>query len=81
MSPPRAQPGPANVVSLGRRDPPGALSFVVELWSAGRDGPERVIGRAGSMTVAQAIFTAARTEHPGRRIVLRRDQTVVAEAG
>ncbi|MGA0605398.1 hypothetical protein ACO2Q0_05295 [Phenylobacterium sp. VNQ135] len=57
------------------------LAYVVELWTLSRDRAERVIGRAASAAVAQAIFTAAQSEHLGRRIVLRRGAKVLAEAG
>ena len=61
--------------------PAEELPYVVELWTLARDAPERVIGRASGMVVARAIFTAAQSEHLGRRIVLRRGERVVAEAG
>lgn len=57
------------------------LPYAVELWDLGRTGPERVIGRAASMVLARAIFTAAESEHLGRKIVLRRGSNVVAESG
>ena len=55
------------------------LPYAIELWDLPKLRPERVIGRAASMVLARAIFVAARSEHPGRRIVLRRGSKVVAE--
>ncbi|HEV2531432.1 hypothetical protein [Phenylobacterium sp.] len=57
------------------------LPYIVELWNLPRTAPERVIGRAASAVLARAIFTAARSEHLGRRIVLRRGSQVIAETG
>lgn len=57
------------------------LAYVIELWNLPRTAAERVIGRASSILVARAIFAAARTEHLGRRVVLRRGGQVIAESG
>jgi hypothetical protein len=59
----------------------GELPYAVELWDLPRRGPERVIGRAASMIVAHAIFTAAQAEHLGRRLVLRRGSQILLESG
>lgn len=56
------------------------LPYAVELWNLSRTAPERVIGRAASAVLARAIFTAAQSEHLGRRIVLRRGAEVLAES-
>ena len=58
-----------------------ALPYAVELWDLPRRAPERIIGRAASVVLARAIFTAAQNEHLGRRIVLRRGRQVMAESG
>lgn len=55
------------------------LPYTVELWTLARTGPERVIGRASSVVLARAIFTAAQSEHLGRLIRLRRGAQVLAE--
>lgn len=73
--------GDAKIVALGAGADDEPLAYVVELWTLARDGPERVLGRAASASVAQAIFTAAQSEHLGRRIVMRRGGRVVSEAG
>jgi hypothetical protein len=59
----------------------GDLPYMVELWDLPRRGPERVIGRAASMILARAIFTAAQSEHLGRRLVLRRGSQILLESG
>ena len=56
------------------------LPYTVELWNLPRTGPERVIGRAASAILARAIYTAALSEHLGRRIVLRRGSQVISES-
>jgi hypothetical protein len=53
------------------------LPFAVELWSA--DGKPQVLGRAESITLARAIFTAARNEHPQHRLTLRKAGQVIAD--
>ena len=58
-----------------------ALPYAIELWDLPRQAPERVLGRAANMVLARAIFTAAQTEHLGRRLVLRRGRKVMAESG
>lgn len=63
--------------------PPAAaarLPYVVELWNLARTAPERLLGRAGSMGLARAIFGAALSEHLGRRIVLRRGAQILEES-
>jgi hypothetical protein len=55
------------------------LPYTVELWNLPRTAPERIIGRAASAILARAIFTAAKTEHLGRRVLLRRGSRVIAE--
>ena len=57
------------------------LPYTVELWNMPRTAPERVIGRAASAVLARAIYTAALSEHLGRRIVLRRGSQVLSESG
>lgn len=57
------------------------LPYTVELWDLPRFAPERVIGRAASIGLARAIFAAARSEHLGRRILLRRGRRILAESG
>jgi hypothetical protein len=54
------------------------LPFAVELWTLARDAVERVLARASSASLAQAIFIAAQTEHLGRRITLRHGDEVIA---
>jgi hypothetical protein len=56
------------------------LPYKIELWNLGRQDVERVLGRAGSMTLARAIFLAARSEYLGRHVVLRRGGRIVDES-
>lgn len=70
------------VVPLGApTDASAPLRYTVELWNLPRTSAERVIGRASSVVLARAIFSAAESEHLGRRIVLRRGTRVLAESG
>lgn len=69
----------ATVTPLGETPPSTALRYEIELWNLARTAPERVIGRAAGVVLARAIFAAARTEHLGRKIVLRRGATVLDE--
>lgn len=55
------------------------LPYSVELWDRERDAAERVLGRAATAVLARAIFTAAASEHVGRRIVLLRGTEVIAQ--
>jgi len=55
------------------------LSFQVILQSSA--GTERVIARAASAQLAQAIFKAATAEYPGERLRLSHDGRTVAESG
>jgi hypothetical protein len=52
------------------------LPYRIEL----RDAHARVLARAVNATLARAIFKAARKEHPERRIILRRDERIVADS-
>lgn len=61
--------------------PSAGLPYVVELWDLPRTAIERELGRAEGAVLARAIFQAAATEHPGRRVVLRRGEEILAETG
>jgi hypothetical protein len=56
------------------------LPYRIELWDAVDDCVERVLARAFNAPLARAIFKAARSEHPERRITLRRGKRVVADS-
>ena len=57
------------------------LPYRIELWDqVDHHIVERVLARAFSAPLARAIFKAARTEHPDRRITLRRGNRVVADS-
>ena len=79
--------GSVSASDRGRRRAPGTgddaedLPYVVELWTLPRTDVERVLGRANSAALAQAIFLAAEKEHLGRRITLRKGEAPIAESG
>jgi hypothetical protein len=56
------------------------LPYTIEVWDLARTRPDRVLGRAASMVLARAVFTAALSEHLGRKVVLRRGSKVVAQS-
>ncbi len=71
----------SKVVAFGDAEgPEESLPFRVELWDRARGRPERVIGRAATMVLAQAIFTAAQTDFSGERITLSRGTSILMEA-
>ena len=61
-------------------DGPDSLPYCIELWDAAAAAVERVLARAVSAELARAIFKAARTEHPDRRITLRRGQRLISDS-
>ena len=70
---------PDGLPAAGHLDPFEDLPFAVELWDLAHVHVERVLGRASSAALAQAIYAAAQTEHLGRRITLRHgDRTIAA---
>jgi hypothetical protein len=56
------------------------LPYRIELWDHDRHSLERVLARAVNAPLARAIFKAARTEHPDRRILLRRGTRTLADS-
>jgi hypothetical protein len=64
--------------------PPGPaedLPYQVELWHDGvGDTVERVLARAQNAQLGRAIFKAATTEHPQRRITLRNGDQIIADS-
>ena len=71
-------------VKMSRTDTPSPsqddLPFVIELWGVD-NAPAgiQVLARAQSVHLAREIFKAATTEHPERRIVLRKGKTIIAD--
>jgi hypothetical protein len=58
-----------------------ALRYRVELRDqTNPNAVERVLARAFNAALARAIFKAAKTEHPGRRILLCRGALIVADS-
>ena len=56
------------------------LPYRVELWASAEREIERVLARAFNAPLARAIFKAARSEHPDRRITLRRGSRIIADS-
>lgn len=61
-------------------DGPESLPYCIELWDLAATAVERVLARAVSAQLARAIFKAARTEYPDRRITLRRGQRLISDS-
>jgi hypothetical protein len=57
------------------------LPFRIEVWTTGKsDAVERVLARAFNAQLARAIFKAAVSEHPKRRVMLRRGTRIIADS-
>jgi hypothetical protein len=75
-----SEPDPkSKVVPFGEAGPDQALPFRVELWDQTRARRERVIGRAATMVLAQAIFAAAQTDFAGQRITVSRGERILMD--
>jgi hypothetical protein len=71
----------SKLVQLGAPDLREELPFRVELWHDGAgESVERLLARAASAPLGRAIFKAALSEHPNRRITLRRGSRVIADS-
>jgi hypothetical protein len=76
-------PRPASRSKLRDRGGPievDPLPFRVELWPAGVEKPERLLGRAATMLLAQAIYAAAQQDYAGQRITLSRGDMVLQQS-
>ena len=76
MSLPEGDPKDVAVVGAASEEP---LPFTVALWDRSREIPERIIGRAATMVLAQAIFQAAQADFAGERITLSRGARVLMD--
>jgi hypothetical protein len=57
------------------------LPYQIELWRDHEgEALERVLARASTAELARAIFKAAMTEYPARRITLRRGSRTMADS-
>ena len=57
------------------------LPYRIDLWRVdASDEVERVLARAATMQLARAIFKAAQSEHPQRRITLCKGNRVVSDS-
>jgi hypothetical protein len=71
----------ANQTSGTPAEAPEELPFRIELCSEADPGlVERVLARAFSATLARAIYLAAQSEHPERRITLTRGERLIADS-
>jgi hypothetical protein len=71
---------PTKFPSRRRQAAPGPaeqLPYAVELWTLTRTEPERVLGRAEKLAVAEQLFEAALLEHPARLVVLRDGERIL----
>lgn len=64
----------------GAGDEVAALPYTIELWSEDRTAVSKVLARAVSVSLARAIFAAAMTEYPDRRVTLRRGSRTIAKS-
>ncbi len=55
-----------------------SVPFTVELRTSGRAG--RVLGRAATIILANAIFEAALTAYPGERVVVIQGASVLRDS-
>lgn len=77
----KEEPSKTRVVRLEDQTLSETLPFRVELWQDGKSKAiERVLARAVSAALGRAIFNAALSEHPDRRITLRRGSRVIADS-
>jgi hypothetical protein len=77
----KEEPSKTRVVRLEDQTLSETLPFRVELWQDGKSKTiERVLARAVSAALGRAIFNAALSEHPDRRITLRRGSRVIADS-
>ena len=53
------------------------LAYTIELWNLTRTEPERLLGRAEKLAVAEQLYKAAVREYPARLVVLRHEQREV----
>jgi hypothetical protein len=57
------------------------LPYVVELWDDAEAGVEKILARAARVSLARAIFDAAKGEYPARRIRMRQGSKTLADSG
>jgi hypothetical protein len=56
------------------------LAYRVTLWVEEDTPVLKVLGRAASVVLARAIYVAALTENPGRRITLNRGPEIISDS-
>ena len=56
------------------------LPFVVELWRGSpSDAVERVLAKATTLKLANAILKSAELEYPDRRLTLRNGEAIISD--
>ena len=76
-----SEEGDGKIASFGPSEARGEkLPYKIELWNLQRSEVEKVLARAASAALGRAIFLAARQEHLGRYITLRKGSKLVAES-
>ncbi len=71
----------AKVKALSDRPVPSEkLPYRIELWHSSARTVERVLARATNAPLARAIFKAAQTENPGRRITLAKGSKIISDS-
>ena len=70
----------AETSRTGTPRPAEELPYRIELHADDGGAGERVLARAVSAELARAIFMAALTEYPGRRITLRKGNRTMADS-
>jgi hypothetical protein len=68
---------PAGPGGAGRAE---KLPYVVELWDDAGAAVEKVLARAARVSLARAIFHAAKGEYPNRRICMRQGPKALADS-
>lgn len=70
-----------NMRTPSRAKPDDELPYVIELWEDdSTDKVARILAKASSLHLAQAILKSAEQEYPERRVTLRSGSEVIAEA-
>ena len=71
------QPKAVSTRALSSQPGDDRLVYAVELWREDASAIDQILGRTASISLARAMFVAAKEEHPGRQILLRHGDQVV----
>ncbi len=64
----------------GERNENEDLPYQVTLWAGENGSVQKVLARAVTVILARAIYIAALTENPGRRITLNRGPEIISDS-